>query len=89
LPAISKSDELVEEIVGEADDPETGVATKQYQTRKKYPNGRKIVVANGVLLRRRPNPYESGDFPFARSLTTAYRVNSGVSAKSRTCVARK
>jgi hypothetical protein len=51
-----KSDELVEEIVGEADDPETGVKAKQYQTRKKYPNGRKIVVANGVLLRRRTEP---------------------------------
>lgn len=61
-----KSDELVEEAVGEKEDPETGVKTKLYQTRKKYPNGRKIVVANGVLLEDGPNPYETGDFPFAR-----------------------
>jgi hypothetical protein len=63
-----KSDELVEEQIGESPepDPETGIKQKLYQTRKKYPTGRKIVVANGVLLEDGPNPYESGDFPFAR-----------------------
>jgi hypothetical protein len=61
-----KSDELVEEEVGEKADPETGIKTKLYQTKKKYPTGRKIVVAGGVLLEDGPNPYENGDFPFAR-----------------------
>ena len=68
-----KSEEMIEEQVGEEPDPETGATKKLYQTRKKYPNGRKIVVANGVLLEDRGDvskgegyPYENGLFPFAR-----------------------
>lgn len=64
--AYMHSDELLEEEVGEKADPDSGVATKLYQTRKKFPNGRKIVVANGVLLEDGPNPYENGLFPFAK-----------------------
>lgn len=61
-----KSDELIEEECGEKVDETTGIKTKLYQTKKKYPNGRKIVIANGVLLENDKNPYEGGKFPFAR-----------------------
>lgn len=38
------------------------------EKRLKYPNGRKMVVAGGVLLEDGPLPYEDGKFPFARLL---------------------
>jgi len=61
-----KSNETTEEeIEGELDEL-TGLKKKLYQTKKKYPNGRKIVVVNGVLCEDIENPYEDGKFPFAR-----------------------
>ncbi len=61
-----KSDELVEEEKDGPVDEATGIAAKVYQTKLKYPNGRKIVTANGVLLEDGPNPYRGGKFPYAR-----------------------
>lgn len=61
-----KSDEMVEEETGEETDPDTGLIKKLYQARKKYPNGRKVVIANGVLLEDGENPYLDGKFPYAR-----------------------
>jgi len=67
LCAYLKSDEMVEEEIPGETDPETGLAgPSTFQTKKKWPNGRKIVVANGVLLEDGPNPYLEGRFPFAR-----------------------
>lgn len=51
------SDETIEEA-----DPMTGEMIK----RLKYPQGRKIIVAGGVLLEDGPIPYEDGKFPYAR-----------------------
>lgn len=45
-------------------DPVTGETTQDYP--KKYPNGKKVVISNGVLLEVGPNPYEDGEFPFQR-----------------------
>ncbi len=50
----------------EAVDPATGAKTSEYEQRAKYPNGRKIVIANGVLLEDGPNGYDDGEIPFQR-----------------------
>jgi len=53
-------DELVEESEKEIN------GEKVYESRKKYPNGRRIVTCSGVLLEDGPNPYEDGSIPFQR-----------------------
>lgn len=59
-----KSEEIEEFEIKEKD--EKGIEQTKFQTKKKYPNGRKIVHANGVLLEDGHNPYIDGKFPFAR-----------------------
>lgn len=59
-----KSEEVEEFEISEKD--QDGNEKKKFQTRKKYPNGRKIVHANGILLEDGDNPYIDGKFPFAR-----------------------
>lgn len=59
-----RSEEVVEQQIGEQLDPQTGLKTPLFQTKKKYPNGRCIKVANGVLLKDGDNPYKK--FPYAR-----------------------
>lgn len=59
------SDEFDEEKK-EQQDPETGAVTTEYEQKLKYPKGRKIVVAGGVLCEDDANPYEDGKFPYAR-----------------------
>lgn len=60
-----KSEEVEEFEIREKD--KDGNETKKFQTKKKWPNGRKIVHANGVLLEDIDNPYLDGKFPFARA----------------------
>lgn len=47
-------------------DPATGQPATEYVQRLKYPQGRKICVAGGVLLDDGPIPYDDGLFPFIR-----------------------
>jgi len=44
---------------------------KIYTLRKKYPNGRKIVIASGAILEDGPLPYEDGLIPFSKYVNTA------------------
>ncbi len=37
-----------------------------YEQRKKYPNGRKVVIASQVVLKDGPNPYDDGKAPFQK-----------------------
>ena len=39
---------------------------KSYTIKKKYPDGRYVVIANGLLLEDGPLPYEDGLIPFSR-----------------------
>lgn len=38
----------------------------RYVLRKKYPRGRKVVIASGILLEDEELPYEHGEIPFSR-----------------------
>lgn len=42
------------------------VKEEKYVTKKKYPNGRKICIASGVLLYDGPIPFDDGRAPFAK-----------------------
>jgi hypothetical protein len=57
--------ETVEEEMKEAD-PTTGQENIKYITKLKYPNGRKIVVVNGVLCEDGSMEYEDGKFPYLK-----------------------
>ena len=55
---------MIEEKVMEEDSQ--GKKKKGFRKRKKYPNGRKVKIANKVLLEDDHNPYIDGKKPFAR-----------------------
>lgn len=59
-----KDDTLIEEQIEEA--VEEGRIRKAFRTRKKYPNGRKILIACNQVLSDGPNPYLDGKIPFAK-----------------------
>lgn len=59
-----KDNEIVEEMCTSVD--EYGNETTEYEQRKKYPKGRKIVICGDVLLEDAPNPYDDGEFPFSK-----------------------
>lgn len=60
-----KSDES-EEIKSQSVNEETGLPEETVLSKLKYPNGKKIVIASGVLLEVGPNPYDHAEFPFQR-----------------------
>lgn len=68
----SKDDEIEEEMKQEMKDDgtpvldETGNPLQKVTQKLKYPNGRKIVVAGGVLLEDGPMEYDDGLFPFVK-----------------------
>lgn len=66
-------DEEIEEEeqdkVGDDGNPvtnELGEVETEFVQKKKYPRGRKVVTANGILLEDGPNEYEDGKFPYGR-----------------------
>lgn len=63
-------EEVVEIMDPETGEPmrdgETGEVLTEFEQRKKWPNGRKTVIANGILCEDGPNPYDDGDLPFER-----------------------
>lgn len=66
ITAYLKPDDV--EMVDEAGDPDpvTGMAEVKKITRKKYPNGRMIVVASGLKLEETALPFEHGEIPFGK-----------------------
>ncbi len=59
-------EEDYEELDKSLRDPETGSVTPQFEQVAKYPNGRRVVLCNGVLLADDMNPYEDGKIPLQR-----------------------
>jgi len=64
ITAYLKDETLTEEKILEKD--EKGKAKTKYRQRKKYPNGRKIVIANKILCYDEENEYVDGKIPFCR-----------------------
>lgn len=66
ITAYMKPKDIDEEKVKESDE-ETGEESTKFVQKLRYPKGRKIVVANGVLLEdEKELPYSDDKFPFAR-----------------------
>lgn len=65
LTVYVKSDEMVTDPVN-PEDPSTAKLDIDPTQRKAFPNGKKIVVANNVLLDSGPNPYDDGKWPYQR-----------------------
>ena len=58
-------DYSTETYIEEEEDEETGEIKKYEVKKRKYPNGRRVIIAGDVLLEDGQNPYEdNGDFPF-------------------------
>lgn len=64
-------EELESEEIGEDGTPvldDEGGPIKQYNQIKKYPNGRKIVTAAGVLCENKPAEFEDGKIPYVKEI---------------------
>jgi hypothetical protein len=59
-----KDNSIIEEMCSSYDD--AGTEKVEYETRKKYPRGRKVVICGDVLLEDGENPYEDGEFPYSK-----------------------
>lgn len=60
ITAWIKDDTIVEEMVHGAGE------NVEYERRKKYPKGRKVIICGDVLLEDGENPYDDGEFPFSK-----------------------
>jgi len=61
-----RDETLIEEEIKEKS--ADGTLKKGFRTKKKYPNGRKIIIASGQLLEDVENPYLDGKFPYAKAV---------------------
>lgn len=62
-----EEEKLVLNDAGEAKiDPSTDEPEKKYVQKKKYPQGRKLVSAGGVLLEDGDNEFEDGQYPYVK-----------------------
>lgn len=52
------------EIEDELDEDNNPTGNKVETKKRKYPNGRRVIIGGDVLLYDGENPYETGDFPF-------------------------
>jgi hypothetical protein len=59
-----KDESVIEEEITKTE--KDGKKVKAFRTKKKWPNGRKVVIANNILLEDDHNPYLDGQFPYAR-----------------------
>ena len=64
ITAWIKDETLIEEEIQEKS--EDGSIKKGFRTKKKYPNGRKIVIGSNQLLEDDHNEYLDGKFPYAK-----------------------
>jgi len=48
------------------DEGEGGEVTTKYRIKRKYPNGRHVVIANGMILQDDDLPYEDNKIPFCK-----------------------
>jgi hypothetical protein len=72
ITLLIKDDEMIEEEIEDTDDEgnkltdEAGNPKKAFVQRLKYPNGRKVVVCNKVLLADENFDFDDGEFPYQR-----------------------
>jgi len=64
IDAYLKPKDMEEEKVEEENDD--GEVTTKFQIKRKYPKGRHVVIANGMILKDGPLPYEDGLIPFSK-----------------------
>ncbi len=56
----------IEEVQEESKDPGSGQVSMSFVQKKKWPNGRRVVICNKRVMEDGPNPYDHGEFPYSK-----------------------